>query len=79
MYGEALLVMLVGCVAFVFGVICLILRLFAWLGRGLWRLSDSTEKPRVCPTDKCGKMEYRSARYCSRCGKPLTRDRVYHV
>lgn len=32
-----------------------------------------TGGPRMCPAPGCGQVEYRDARFCSRCGGPLRR------
>lgn len=86
MHGDALLIVLLlvfGCAAFLFGVIYLFCQFFAWMGRGLLgmfrphRPAAPVERrkigsrPRVCPNERCRKVEYRAARYCSQCGTPL--------
>jgi hypothetical protein len=56
---------------------------FAWIGRGLLglirphrpatpvRQPRVGSRPRVCANERCRKVEYRAARYCSQCGTPL--------
>jgi hypothetical protein len=93
MHGDALLIILLlvfGCAAFFFGVIYCICQLFAWVSRGVWgvlrhRCSSGPaawpaagSRRRVCSNERCRKLEYRKARYCSQCGTPFapapTRD-----
>lgn len=86
MHGDALVIVLLlvfGCAAFLFGVIYLLLKLLAALGRGVagvFRRPSSgnglgearvCSRVRVCPRERCRKVEYRDARYCSQCGTPL--------
>lgn len=81
----ALVVLIFGCAAFFFGVIYMICRAFAWVGRGLWGMagrSPLTARPagdpvrtasrNVCSRDGCRRVENRrGASFCSRCGAPL--------
>ncbi len=86
MHGDILLVVLIltlGCAAFIFGVIYLVCKFFGFVGRGV--VSVFTRHPstgsqghqsgspgvRVCPREQCRKTEYRPARFCSRCGAPF--------
>ncbi len=87
MHGDVFLILLLlvfGCAAFLFGVIYVICQMFAWLGRGVWgafRPHHSacacpppvgSSRPKVCPNERCRKVEHRHARYCSQCGSSLT-------
>lgn len=86
MHGEVVvivLVLVVGCAAFLFGVLYLVSQLFVGIGRGLMSLirprsSNQAAGPvrgmagRMCPNPRCRKTEYRKARYCSQCGARLT-------
>ena len=84
MQGDVLLLVLflvLGCAACIFGVLYLICRLFARVGRGVAgvfkpcgpagmpkRLMKGPRR-RVCPNVQCRKNEYRrEAVYCSQCG-----------
>ncbi len=93
MHGEALLLvlmLLIGCVAFFFGIIYLVWSVLSWLGRGVWhvihpgRWSRTDGGPvislrrRVCRNPKCRKVEHRKARYCSQCGVPLDELNLDH-
>ncbi len=86
--GDVLLVVLLlvfGCAAFFFGVICVFCHLFAWMGRGvagIFRPHGSVgasarpglgSRRRKCPNERCRRIEYRDAHYCSQCGTPLRR------
>jgi len=86
MHGDVLLVILIlifGCAAFLFGVIYAICQFVAWIARGLFgifiprRSAAASDSPthgrqgRICPREGCGKVEYRNARFCSQCGRPL--------
>lgn len=86
MHGDVLVIVLllvVGCAAFFFGVIYVVCQLFVWLGRSVWAVfrphhggngrahSHPMTRPRVCPNERCRKVEYRMARYCGQCGTPL--------
>lgn len=83
-------VLLFGCVAFVFGVLCLIGKTFAMMGRMIgrvlfgsgvdcaWSPSEPGEgSVRTCPRPACGKTETRSARFCSQCGLRLPDEWEY--
>lgn len=88
MPGNAFLLILllvVGCAAFIFSVIYLFCRLFSWVGRGVLgarkpcgqtRMSEHPvggSQRRVCPNVQCRKVEHRrEARFCSQCGGRLT-------
>lgn len=87
MHGEILLVVLIltlGCGAFCFCVIYLVCRFFAFLGRGLAGMfghHPAAKRPpavlgrtpvRVCPQERCRKVEHRPALFCSQCGARLT-------
>lgn len=77
------LVLTVGCGAFLYGVVCLVGRALALLGRGMsWFLfgSDSGKRSRVggrsaairrCGRAGCGHVEHRLANFCARCGSKL--------
>lgn len=86
--GDVLLVVLLlvfGCAAFFFGVICVLCHLFAWMGRGVagifhpHRSVGASPRPglgsrrRKCPNERCRRIEHRAALYCSQCGTPLRR------
>lgn len=79
-----ILVLILGCAAFLFGVISLIWQILAWVGRGM--VSTIRPRPagkaspaapmlrsrRVCPRLECRRVEKRrEARYCSQCGSPM--------
>jgi hypothetical protein len=86
MHGDVLLFILLlmfGCAAFFFGVICFLCKLVAWIGRSLFGAfrprrplecgcspADGRRKL-VCPNERCRKLEFRDARYCSQCGTRL--------
>ena len=87
MHAEALVIVLVlifGCAAFFFGVICLIWRAMAWVGRGVLSIvrpssggggrapARMAPTVRICPQEHCRRVDYRGeARYCSQCGSPM--------
>ena len=74
--------LVVGCAAFLFGVVYLICRLLGGVGRCMMRIvrpgpgeaaGARASTIQVCPREQCRKSEYRSdARFCSRCGTRLT-------
>ena len=83
MQGDVLLVILLlgfGCAAFLFCVVYMVCQFLAWIGRGVMGVvcprrtaarpgkRPSCSRPQMCPNDKCRKIEYRNARYCSQCG-----------
>jgi len=86
MHSELLLVVLIliiGCASFLFGVIYLVCSALRIVGRGVYRLvvpsggrgcaaRRSSGAPLVCSRPGCRKIEYRKARFCSRCGAALT-------
>ena len=91
MHGDValfLLLLVLGCAAFFFGVVYLIGRAIAWVAGGLLslfgggrraccdrarRTGDPRSQGRVCPRGDCRRVEYRiGARYCSQCGERLT-------
>ena len=76
------LILVLGCAAFIFGIIYLIGRLFGAAGRGLmWvfrggRGRPSAGTPRgpkmlICSREQCRKVELREGRFCGQCGAPL--------
>ena len=78
------LMLVVGCAAFLFGVIYLTGRLIGGAGRCMMRLvrpgrRQTPGRPLapiqtvlVCPREQCGRTENRSdARFCSQCGTQL--------
>jgi len=88
MHGDVAIVVLIlvfGCAAFFFGVIYMVGRALAWVGRGVWRLAGGSPRvtarccgtapggaTRMCTREGCRRIENRrGARYCSRCGAPL--------
>jgi hypothetical protein len=85
MHGDLLLVALVlvlGCAGFFIGVIYLACSFFAFIGRSLLGLGrhggaaacgcgPRLGRMRVCPRERCRKVERRAARYCSQCGAPF--------
>lgn len=87
MPGDLLLVILIvvlGCTAFFFGVIYVLCQGVAWIWRGVTGVfrrqpnSRATSARRIkrgapltCPRSECGKVERRPARYCSQCGTRL--------
>ena len=88
MHVDALVIILVlvlGCAAFIFGVISLAWQALAWVGRGALgtvrpRRGGNTPPAgmtvrggRVCPRPECRRVEKRrEARYCSQCGSPMS-------
>ncbi len=77
--------LLVGCAAFLFGILYLLARLIGGVGRCMMRMVGlgrrqnpngpvpPTSRIQVCPREHCGEKEYRTeARFCSQCGTPLT-------
>jgi len=79
MYADVLIiavVLLLGIIAFVFGVLHTIWRAICFVvGFVVGRpdaANDNGESTRmVCPRDACRKVEYRNATYCSQCGARL--------
>lgn len=86
MQGDFLIVLLllvVGCAAFLFGVIYVFCQFFARIGRGLMGIiapgrsggadgqARRCSRPLVCPNKRCSKIEYRAATFCSQCGARL--------
>ena len=83
MHGDFVLVLVLvigGCAALLFGVIYTFCQFFAWIGRGVWhvvaprrarRAGGHWSRPRVCPNERCRKVEHRAAQYCSQCGTRL--------
>lgn len=82
-----LLLLVVGCAAFLFGIFyafCRIIGAFfdgvvSFLRPKRLRVPDSVFMMRDdqshCPRSKCGKLERRDGLYCSQCGARLTRTR----
>lgn len=81
------LLLLFGCAAFVFGVLCLLGKTLAIIGRTLGRLLGGLDpfretthpappgnRPRVCPRPTCRQVEHRNARFCPQCGLRLSDD-----
>lgn len=82
MHGDLLLVALVlvlGCAAFFVGVIYLACSFLAFIGRSLLglarprgtasgRCATGLGRGRICPCERCRKVEHRAARFCSQCG-----------
>jgi hypothetical protein len=80
-----ILVLVLGCAAFIFGILYVIGRLIGGIGRGVISIFRSSRpgasaqrfnpcrKMRVCPRPECRKIENRDALYCSQCGARLTR------
>ena len=79
--GLFLLVLIAGCGAFLFCTLYLLFQLVGGIGRGIGRMLGIGRAPyskfrtvdgRVhfpkCPKVGCGHVEYRDARFCSRCG-----------
>jgi hypothetical protein len=86
MHGDfliVLLLMVVGCAALLFGIVYMFCQFFARIGRGLLGViapgrvagadgwGGRCGRPRVCPNDRCRKVEHRPASYCSQCGTRL--------
>ena len=86
MHGDLLLVLLIcvlGCAAFLVGVAYCIGWVFLEVGRAFLRLIGvaptprperagvGAAMPRMCPRSRCQAVEYRPARFCSRCGTKL--------
>ncbi|RME37589.1 MAG: hypothetical protein D6788_09140 [Planctomycetota bacterium] len=83
MHGDVLIVGLLlvfGCVAFLFGLVYLAVQLLLGVGRAIGRLFGGrpplAETPppvrRVCPNRECRWAESRpEAAFCPRCGTPL--------
>lgn len=93
MYADpfmVLVVLVLGCAAFFFGVIYFFFRLISGVGRGLYRMlyPERSSNPRrhhgrlstvrVCPRPACGKREHRAANFCSQCGTPLVETSTPH-
>ena len=91
MPGDLLFVVLIlvlGCAAFFFGVIYILCQGVAWIWNGVAGVfrsppgsSDASGRrvrrarrggPLTCPRPECGRVERRPARYCSQCGTRLT-------
>ncbi len=79
------LLLLFGCAAFVFGLLCLIGRTFVLIGRFLRAALfgsepfDPERTGRIEPVDtqrcpRCGKAEERPARFCGQCGLRFSGD-----
>lgn len=75
-----LIVLVFGLAAFILGVIALIWKAVSAVGMSLVRLVTPGRKARaqavrqaglICRNPHCRKVEYRSARFCSQCGRPL--------
>ncbi len=74
--------LVVGCAAFLFGILYLLGRLIGGVGRCMMRIvrpgpgeaaGARASTMQVCPCEQCRKSESRSdARFCSRCGTRLT-------
>ena len=86
MHGDVLLFILLlvlGCAAFFFGVIYMLCKLIAGIGRGVFGVFKprssieirgrpmQASRQRACPNGQCRKVEYRDAHYCSQCGTRL--------
>ena len=82
MHGDLLvlgMILLFGCIAFIFGVIYLTTSFFSFVWRttlgslfprsaGRVMLRDAFDGRRVCPRANCRKVEHRAAKFCSQCG-----------
>lgn len=86
MYGDPLILVLVlalGSLSFFAGVVYVFCRVVGMIAHGFLRLFGWDDggavplarRPRagaaVCPRSGCRQVEYRSARYCGRCGARL--------
>lgn len=89
MHSELLLVvviLIVGCAAFLFGVVYVICSAIAFVGRQFIALFAPPRQRRpharlavtalICPQPTCRKVEYRRARFCSRCGSALVEQAI---
>jgi len=79
-----LIVALFALAALLFGLFTVLWGIVGGVGRGIARLftgSDRTGrsvprrrgKPLICPNERCKKVEYREAIFCSQCGRRLDR------
>ena len=77
-------ILIVGCAAFLFGVLYLFGRVLGAIGRSfasIFRGRSATApagEPRgkrglICSREQCRKIEYRNGRFCSQCGATLTK------
>ena len=78
-----LLVMVLGCAAFVFGILYLFCHLLGVVGRGIFGIfrrrracggqtgQGRVSREIVCPRKECRHVDYRNARFCSQCGQRL--------
>ena len=80
-----ILILVLGCAAFLFAVLYVIGRFVGGIWQGLVSIFRPTRRgvsgrspytsraPRICSRLECRKIEYRDALYCSQCGARLTR------
>lgn len=88
MHGEViafLLLLTIGCAAFLYGVVWLVARcvgvvggaFLSMLGFGPRRwASVNAREVRVCTNSRCRRIEIRAGRYCASCGAPLNVERM---
>ncbi len=88
MHGDLLLIALalvLGCAAFIIGTVYFVVRLMASAVRRLfgWPRPRAVtsgsflvglRRGRICRHDRCRRVEYREARFCSQCGGSLGND-----
>ena len=84
MHGEVLaflLLLTIGCAAFLYGVVWLVARCVAIVGGAFLsmlglgsrhRSSANAREVRVCTNPRCRRIEIRAGRYCASCGAPLS-------
>lgn len=84
MHGEViafLLLLAIGCAAFLYGVVWLVARCVGVVGGAFLsvlglgprhRTSASAREVRVCTNYRCRRIETRTGRYCASCGAPLS-------
>lgn len=75
------ILLVVGCAAFLLWVLYCMFWVFGKAGGGLlrlvglgparWKSHPPTGAAQVCSNDRCQKVERRQGRYCSQCGAPL--------
>ncbi len=73
-------VLLIGFVGFFAVLISLLARGIRWVGRSLVPAGEDPDgtagrheySPRICEHPRCGYLNRGDARYCARCGQPLT-------
>ena len=76
------LILIIGCAAFLFCVLYVFGRMFSIIGQGFMSMFRGGRPPSepggfragqvlICSREQCRKTEYRNGRFCSQCGAPL--------